>query len=191
MFTGIVQDQVTIQHIQTTPTGLTIAFSLPKWGSPQIGESILLHGICSTVTTVSDDHFTVDYIVETIRVTTVSDWIVGQTIHAEPAATLMTKLSGSLVTGHVDQAAIITAIDPLTIQLSDDLIVYMFSKGSVTINGVNLTIIECSTNTIIVKLIPQTLKLTGLGTLQVGGRVNVEADYIVKAAQAALAARRV
>lgn len=190
MFTGIVQDQVTIQQIQTTPAGLTIAFSLPKSGSPQIGESILLHGICSTVTTLNSTQFSVDYMAETVRVTTVSDWIVGQTIHAEPAATLMTKLSGSLVTGHVDQAAIIAATDPLTIQLSNDLMVYMFSKGSVTINGVNLSIVEYSTNTIIVELIPQTLKLTSLGTLQVGERVNVEADYIVKAVVAGLAAHR-
>lgn len=190
MFTGIVTEQLTIQQIIPTPTGLTMSFSLPQWGKLAVGESILLHGICSTVTGVTNDYFTVDYIAETLRVTTASQWLADQTVHAEPAATLATRLSGGLVTGHVDATGTVFSTQPLTIQLPDQLMSLAFPKGSITINGVNLTITACTADTISLELIPQTLQLTTLGKLQPNDQVNIEADYIAKAVAAVLAARR-
>lgn len=190
MFTGIVQDQVTIQQIQTTPAGLTIAFSLPKWGTVVTGESVLLNGICSTVTAASNDHFTVDYMVETIRCTTVSHWKKGQRVHAEPAITPLTRLSGSIVSGHVDTVGTVQSIIPLVVTLPIQLKPYLFIKGSITIDGINLTISDCQEMNITIHLIPETSHQTQLDSLQIGDRVNVEADYIVKAVQAGLAARR-
>src|SRR3990167_6822554 len=102
MFTGIVAEQLTIQRIEHTAAGVAVSFSLPTWGTLVTGESVLVHGICSTVVTITPQGFTVEYMPETIQRTTVGQWTVGQIIHAEPSVTPTTKLSGSVVYGHVD-----------------------------------------------------------------------------------------
>ncbi len=190
MFTGIVAEQITILQIESTSTGLTVALSLPQWGKLAVGESVLLHGICSTVTSITDAKFTVDYIPETVRVTTVGQWQVGQTVHAEPSVTPTTKLSGSFVFGHVDVALPVAGSHPLTFSIPEAYRAYVFDKGSITVNGVNLTVASCVADLMTIHLIPETRSRTSLGNLRVGDHVNIEFDYLAKAVAATLAARR-
>lgn len=190
MFTGIVQEQVTIQQIISSATGRTVLFSLPQWDPLLLGESVLLNGVCSTVTEVAERNFGVEYMSETIKRTTVARWQVDQLIHAEPSVTPTTRLSGSIVFGHVDGIGVVKVVDPLVITVPVQLKPYLFLKGGVTVDGVNVTISQCQETNITIHLIPETIKRTHLGSLQIGDQVNIEADYIAKAALAALAARQ-
>lgn len=188
MFTGIVAQQLTIRRITPSADGLTVEFDLPQWGSVTTGESILLHGICSTVVSVTATAFAVNYMTETIHVTTVKQWRVGQTIHAEPSVTPTTRLSGSFVFGHVDVVLPVVAIQPLTITIPAPYQAYVFPKGSLTLDGVNLTIASYVDQQVTVALISETRQRTSLEQRQVGERVNVEFDYLAKTVTAALAA---
>lgn len=178
MFTGIVQELLTVTAL-TPDTPTVISLMLPQWGKLAVGESVLLHGICSTVTQVTEQDFTVEYMAETRQRTNVDDWRVGDQIHAEPALTLDTKLSGNLVYGHIDGTA--TVLDQtITLAMPPQCLPYLLEKGSVTINGVNLTIIAVKENRCTVNLIPETTKRTTLATLAAGSRVNIECDYLTK-----------
>lgn len=179
MFTGIVQELLTITAIDRA-TATTVALTLPKWGILQIGESILLAGICSTVTAVTGTSFTVDYMAETLAKTTVERWQIGDQIHAEPSATLQTKLSGNLVYGHVDGTAEVIMVTPLQLRLPTTALPYVVVKGAITINGVNLTIVDIVDHTITIELVPHTAAVTTLAKLQSGDRVNIELDYLTK-----------
>ncbi len=178
MFTGIVQELLTVTAL-TPGTPTVISLILPQWGKPVVGESILLHGICSTVTKVAEKDFTVEYIAETLQRTNVGDWQLGSQIHAEPALTLQTKLSGNLVYGHVDCTAVVVA-PGLTVEIPEAYQSYLINQGSITINGVNLTIVGVNENRCTVKLIPETTRRTTLAELVVGSRVNIECDYLTK-----------
>lgn len=186
MFTGIVQELVTIRHVAQLADRLQVQLSLPLAAAYALGDSILLHGICSTIVAMTVDSITVEYMPETLRQTTVSHWVVGQAIHAEVPATLATKLSGSIVTGHVDAVATIVAVRNEAGDVALDIAIpephqhSMLQKGCVTINGVNLTIANWQNGVVTVKLVPYTLQHTTLGTLQPDQLVNIECDYIAK-----------
>lgn len=178
MFTGIVKELLTITA-RTAGTPTVVSLTLPHWGKLALGESVLLHGICSTVTTVTEQDFTVEYMAETRQRTNVDDWRVGDQIHAEPALTLDTKLSGNLVYGHIDGTA--TVLDQtIALAMPPQCLPYLLEKGSVTINGVNLTIVAVKENRCSVHVIPETAKRTTLTTLTTGSRVNIECDYLTK-----------
>lgn len=178
MFTGIVQELLTVTAL-TPGTPTVISLMLPQWGKLAVGESVLLHGICSTVTQVTEQDFTVEYMAETLQRTNVGDWQVGSQIHAEPALTLQTKLSGNLVYGHVDCTAVVVA-PGLTVEISEPYQAYLINQGSITINGVNLTIVRVAENRCTVNLIPETTRRTTLAKLATGSRVNIECDYLTK-----------
>ena len=185
MFTGIVQERLTIRTL-TTGNVMTVGLSLPQWGSLEIGESVLLHGICTTVTTIEADQFTVELMPETLQRTNATSWKVGDQIHAEPSATLQTKLSGNLVYGHVDAVAKVAQVEAqagqtvLAIEIPQAYIPYVVVKGAITINGVNLTIVQLEGNVVTVNLIPHTANVTTLAQQQVGDLVNIELDYVTK-----------
>ncbi len=181
MFTGIVQEQLTILNYQAgDPTVVTLA--LPQWGALEIGESVLLHGICTTVVTCTDEVFTVELMAETLQCTNASQWRVGQRLHAEPSATVQTKLSGNLVYGHVDIAVPVLAVQGSSISLviPERYQDFVINKGAITINGVNLTITDATPGQCTVQLIPHTAAVTTLLSTAVGDHVNVEFDHLTK-----------
>ncbi len=185
MFTGIVQECVTVSAVETGSV-VRVMFTKPTWGELTIGESILLHGICSTVVAIQADQFAVEYMPETLAKTNVLDWQVGDRIHAEPSATLQTKLSGNLVYGHVDTVAAVVGVVAesgqvrFTIRIPSQYSEFVVLKGALTINGVNLTIVEVESNSVTVDLIPHTASVTTLAKQKVGDSVNIELDYITK-----------
>ncbi|MFA6388851.1 MAG: riboflavin synthase, partial [Patescibacteria group bacterium] len=186
MFTGITQTISKITKIQYQGKILCVSLNRPKIGKYKLGDSILLNGICSTITNLTKQTLTVEYMPETLQLTTVDSWQAQQPINVEAPLTLQTGLAGGLVTGHVDGVGVVKQFQ----QLADnvELIItyakcyqeYVMLKGGITINGVNLTISNCSANSFSVKLIPYTLTHTTLNTLKKGDKVNLEFDYITK-----------
>ena len=193
MFTGITQQVVSVTDVQSSNGLITVTVELPE-EQYVLGDSIMMNGICSTVTQLTDTTLTVEFMQETIDLTTVSAWQVGSHINIESPATLQSKLSGSLVTGHVDTVGTVRAIENgsdygVTIEYPVEYARYVLQKGSITFNGVNLTVVDpavagdagigyCS-----VKLIPYTKEHTTMGGLKTGDSVNVEFDYISKIVQ--------
>lgn len=186
MFTGIVERACVIQSIEGDLTGKR--FEIAYEGTqPEIGESVLVDGVCSTIIATQKGRFTVQYMPETLRLTTLDSKHVGDLVNIERSMTMTTLLSGHVVSGHVDATAALESIAPdgnaftLTFALaSEDGAQYLVHKGSVAINGVSLTVIMPTRRTFSVSLIPHTWQVTNLHTLKVHDLVNIEFDMIAK-----------
>lgn len=185
MFSGITETSLIVQQIKKNPDSISIVFKRPHHRC-LLGGSILLNGICSTITAVTKATVTVQYMPETVRLTTVSRWRSRQQVNAEWPLTLQTELSGSIVSGHVDAVGTVQRFThdrhgySLTIACPKSANPYLIHKGGITINGVNLTITAVKKNQVTVHLIPYTLEHTTLNSLVLHDKVNLEYDYIAK-----------
>ena len=184
MFTGITQEILTVVALARQPNLLQMQLSVPKqqYG---LGDSIMLNGVCSTVTEVTSNQLTVEFMEETLQLTTVGEWQVGNTINAEAPATLASKLSGSLVIGHVDAVGKVKRVEAgqdyaITVEYDKSFSGFVIHKGSITLDGVNLTVVAEGPGWATVKLIPFTRNHTTLGALTAGKDLNIEFDYIAK-----------
>jgi riboflavin synthase len=150
------------------------------------GDSIAVNGVCLTVVDVADGVFTADVMGETLRRTALGGTRVGDPVNLERAATLQTRLGGHLVQGHVDGVATIVAREPsaewetVRFTLPDALARYVVEKGSITVDGISLTVAGVGPDTFEVGLIPTTLAVTTLGRKAVGDPVNLEVDVVAK-----------
>ncbi len=185
MFTGITQQVITINDIQSDNDLLIVDLAYPNHRYVK-GDSILLNGICSTVIKLTDNSLTVEYMPQTINSTTVKEWNKQQLINAESALTLQDFISGSIVTGHVDTIAQVSSVleqdnnYELTFTLNKKFNKYIIDKGCITIDGVNLTIAKSTNESVTVCLVPYTLEHTNLEKLKTNDLVNVEFDYLSK-----------
>lgn len=186
MFTGIIQG---IAHIRavTRRTGLdtlTVAFPPAALTGVARGASIALDGCCLTVTEFDADSAQFDVMHETLRITTLGALDVGSTVNFERAAAQGVEVGGHILSGHVDCAATISAIQTpennrvLTFTLAPEWFRYVFSKGYIAINGTSLTITNANRDrcSFDVWLIPETLRMTTFGGKKVGDRVNIEIE---------------
>jgi riboflavin synthase len=186
MFTGIVDHCGQIHQMQHHGSHVSMAIN-SNFTDLVVGESIAIDGACLTVKTISQSQFTVDVSPETIRLTTAVKYQEGTQINLERSLRLMDRLGGHFVTGHVDglcQVQSITVQDQF-IEISFNNVAkehkpYLAKKGSVAVNGVSLTINDVTENGFTVMLIPHTLEITNLSSLQVGSHVNIEYDYLAK-----------
>lgn len=210
MFTGIVEHQVKILKKIEGET-LQVQFALPPKVTLKIGASVLLNGVCSTVTKVKHplrsktntspfargggkegDSFFVDYMPETRKVTTVDGWKVGELVHFETSLRVGDTLDGHFVFGHVDTVAKVLSVRnsgdfwDIDFTLDAKWLRYFVPKGSVAIDGTSLTVVNVNKNSFSVSLIPHTLKVTHLGSLAKGDRVNIEVDMMAKYAARAV-----
>ena len=186
MFTGIIQAIGRIAEL--TPAGqaavVTIDAGGLDLGDVAIGDSIACNGICLTVTGLARDGFSVDVSHETLRVTT--GFTQGAAINLEKSLRLADRLGGHLVSGHVDgigEVQKVKAVDgncEMTIGFPRDLARYFARKGSVTVNGVSLTINALDGDSFSINLIPHTLAATNLGELEQNSRVNLEVDLVAR-----------
>ena len=180
MFTGIVEELGEIVAREPGEvTRLTIRGPLVTSDARE-GDSIAVNGVCLTVTGVSNDTFTVDVVAETLARTSLGRATV---VNLERAATPATRLGGHLVQGHVD--GIGTLLDRgedavVRIGIPAGLTRYLVEKGSVTVDGISLTVVEAAADSFTVALIPTTLARTTLGSTAVGDPVNLEVDVIAK-----------
>ncbi|KKQ62065.1 MAG: Riboflavin synthase alpha chain [Parcubacteria group bacterium GW2011_GWE2_38_18] len=187
MFTGIVEKKGKLEKIEDKNGKIYFTIKAEKFlAKVKIGASIACDGVCLTVVKKTKDNFTVELMPETLRVTRFSNIKTGQLINLELAMKLGERLDGHFVSGHVDAVGIVNKISKegeyacLEIKASTDILKYLAHKGSVTINGVSLTIAGIKKSIFKVCLISHTLKITNLAELKIGDEVNVEVDLIAR-----------
>ncbi len=188
MFTGIIEEMGVVRSIQQSEAGgLALSISAKKTVvGLKIGSSIAVNGVCLTATKLSKTGFSADLSQETIRVTTLGLLTIGDWVNLERAMLLSDRLEGHLVSGHVDGVGKIRNKKEdcgtlfLTVTVPSALRRYCISKGSITIDGVSLTIQSLTGTTITIAIIPHTAKATTLGNKPVGASVNLETDLFGK-----------
>lgn len=186
MFTGLIQDVGTIESLDSGAEGarLRIATSLAAEIEP--GDSVAVNGACLTATTVDGDGFETEAMNQTLEVTSLGGLDVGGRVNLELAMKASDRLGGHIVQGHVDGVGEIASVEEdgfakrLRIALAPDLLRYAIDKGSITLDGVSLTVAELGEDWLEVSLIPETLERTTLGEASPGRKLNVECDVIAK-----------
>ncbi|GGK25082.1 riboflavin synthase subunit alpha [Pilimelia terevasa] len=187
MFTGIVEErgEVVAVRPQSDSTVLSLRGAVVT-ADARHGDSVAVNGVCLTVVAVEGDVFTADVMAETLRRSTLGALAPGAPVNLERAATLGTRLGGHLVQGHVDAVGTVAARRPAAHWTEIDVAVplglgrYLVEKGSLTVDGVSLTVAAVAGDVCTVSLIPTTLALTTLGARQAGDAVNIEVDIIAK-----------
>jgi riboflavin synthase len=153
-----------------------------------LGDSIACNGVCLTVTAYGDDWFAVDAVGETLARSTFDTLAVGDPVNLERPVRLMDRLGGHIVQGHVDGVGTLRGAAPdLSLACGPDVLKYVVEKGSITIDGISLTVVSVDTNGFTVAVIPHTMEVTTLGSRQAGDRVNLEVDMIAKYVERLLA----
>jgi riboflavin synthase len=152
-----------------------------------LGDSISVNGCCLTVAQTDGRHlWTADVMQETLDKTSLHGARAGDRVNLERAVTVDKRLGGHIVQGHVDGVGLVTARTPsehwevVEISMPDELAKYLVDKGSITVDGVSLTVVEAGRDSFTVSLIPETLARTTLGFRQPGDRVNLEVDVLAK-----------
>lgn len=195
MFTGIVEEVGRV--VRTEPAGgnLRVWIEAEKvLEGTQVGDSIATSGACLTVVEIGERGFAVELAQETVK-RTAPRWRPGARVNLERAARVGDRLDGHLVTGHVDGVGRVTRFDrrpgahDLHVEAPAELARYIAPKGSITIDGVSLTVVEVRGRVFSVTLIPHTLQVTTLGELKVGDAVNLEIDLIARYVERLLEAR--
>ncbi len=193
MFTGLVTDIGTVERVAATAAGREFVLRSAFTGVSD-GESIACDGVCLTVRECSAGTFTVAAVVTTLARTTLGEWADGRRINLERAMAIGDRLGGHFVQGHVDTAGVVTQVTRLgdallvDIALAPEWMPLMVPHGSITVNGVSLTVNQRRADGVQVSLIEYTLRQTALGDLAAGSRVNVEADVVGKYVQQLAAA---
>lgn len=186
MFTGIIQSVAPILSVASRGECLHVRIKRPSGWKLAQGQSVAVDGVCSTVMAIKPSFFEVEYMPETFAKTTVGSFQKNTLVNLERPLALRDLVDGGLVQGHVDARGTIRSIEKdgktqtLAVAVPKALEKYIASKGSVTINGVNLTVAWVKKGTFGVALIPYTLTHTNLGSLQKGNAVNIEIDVIAR-----------
>ena len=187
MFTGIVEELGTVEAIEDQGDAVRLSVRGPLVTEDAgLGDSIAVNGCCLTVVTNVDGVFTADVMHETLAKTALGAFEPGTRVNLERAVTPTTRLGGHIVQGHVDGTGAIIAREPsehwelVRISAPADLERYLVAKGSITVDGISLTVVEVADGVFTVSLIPETLARTTLGFKQPGDVVNLEADVIAK-----------
>ena len=196
MFTGIVEELGRVKAIEQQADAVRLTIEGPLVVSDvKRGDSIAVSGTCLTAVEFDSNSFTADVMKETLDRTSLSELRVGDPVNLERAMTAATRFGGHVVQGHVDGVGTIISREPsenwewLRVGIPVELMKYIVLKGSITIDGVSLTVNEIGDDFIGLSLIPETLALTTLGSKKVGAKVNVEADVMAKHIERLLEAR--
>jgi riboflavin synthase len=187
MFTGIVEELGTVAALeeQGDAVRLTVEAATVLEGT-RPGDSIAVNGCCLTVVAHTRTRWTADVMQETLDKTSLGDAVPGDPVNLERAVTLETRLGGHVVQGHVDGVGTVVRRSPsehwevVEVSLPDGLGRYLVDKGSITVDGVSLTVVDAGRESFTVSLIPETLARTTLGRRAVGDRVNLEVDVVAK-----------
>ena len=183
MFTGIIEEIGKISSI--TKSTITIK-SKTVLEDAKLGDSISVNGVCLTIVDLKKDEFTANISEETFKITNFSELKSGDFVNLERALSLSSRLGGHIVTGHIDTVGEIVSIInknefyDLSIKFDKNFENYVVKKGSITINGISLTIAEINNNTVSVAIIPHTFNNTILNTLKSKDSVNIEFDILAK-----------
>jgi riboflavin synthase len=189
VFTGLVSELGSITTITRGESSAVFTIKAPQSVSGvAVGDSIAVNGVCLTATSLTADSFTADVMVQTLNLTSLSQVEAGSQVNLELAAKMDMRMGGHIVQGHVDGVATVLQLAPgekwaqFDITVPAELMKYVVAQGSITLDGVSLTVgsFEDGSNLVTVWLIPETLAKTNLGGKKPGDLVNVEVDILAK-----------
>jgi riboflavin synthase len=187
MFTGIVEELGTVEALVDQGDAVRLTVRGPHvMVDAGLGDSIAVNGCCLTVAERDQETFTADVMRETLDKTSLGALGVGDRVNLERAVTPQTRLGGHIVQGHVDGTGRILARTPsehwevVEVSLPAEIARYLVPKGSITVDGISLTVVEVGEESFTVSLIPETLARTTLGLKRAGDPVNLEVDVIAK-----------
>jgi riboflavin synthase len=189
MFTGLITELGSVLSVARGESSAVFTIAAPKSVTGlAIGDSIAVNGVCLTATSITAKSFTADVMVQTLNLTSLSELEVGSPVNLELAAQLDMRMGGHIVQGHVDGVAEVIALTPgekwaqLDITMPIELMKYVVAQGSITLDGVSLTVgsLDDASNVVSVWLIPETLANTNLSAKSAGSKVNVEVDILAK-----------
>ncbi|MBP6374513.1 MAG: riboflavin synthase [Flavobacterium sp.] len=186
MFTGIIETLGTLVEVKKDQENLHLTVQSALTSELKIDQSVAHNGVCLTVVSKTDSTYTVTAIQETCLKTNIESWAVGDAINLERAMLLGARLDGHIVQGHVDQTGICTEIKEaegswyFSFEYDSSLQNITIEKGSITVNGVSLTVVNSKENAFSVAIIPYTYAHTNFHAFQVGTKVNLEFDVIGK-----------
>ncbi|WP_264512169.1 riboflavin synthase [Flavobacterium sp. N1719] len=186
MFTGIIETLGTITALEKDQENLHITVSSSLTQELKIDQSVAHNGVCLTVVAIQDNQYTVTAIQETLLKTNLGDWNVGDKVNLERAMKLGDRLDGHIVQGHVDQIGFCKEIKEakgswyFTFEYDASLSNITIEKGSVTVNGTSLTVVDSKENEFSVAIIPYTYEHTNFHTFEIGTKINLEFDVVGK-----------
>lgn len=187
MFSGIIEYLGKVKEVDTGASPKLVVEAPGFLEDVKIGDSIAVNGVCLTVTELDKDGvFAADVMPETLRKTDLGELGGGSPVNLEKALRVGDRLGGHFVSGHVDTAGKITGMKEeknaivLEFAMDEKLMEFVASKGSIAIDGISLTVIDVENNRFTVSLIPHTLKMTTLGSKNIGSTVNIEVDMLAR-----------
>lgn len=186
MFTGLVADLGQVVGVDQSGDGVRLRVASELASELTQGDSIAVNGVCLTATVVEHDWFSADVMNETLKLSSLAEVATGSQVNLELAMRPNDRLGGHMVQGHVDGVGIVGQVVPdgfarrLRITAPPDLLRYLVYKGSITVDGVSLTVASLDDRSFTVSLIPETLERTNLGQAEPGVTVNLEVDVLAK-----------
>ena len=188
MFTGIVEEQGKVEAFDRHSTGARLLIGCDRVLSDMtLGASVAVNGVCLTAVDIREDGFSADLSPETLERTMLRELHPGARVNLERPLSLATRLGGHLVQGHVDGVGTIEALRPLgdgnwelAVRVPRDLDRFLVYKGSITVDGISLTVASVNEALVRVAIIPHTYEVTNLSSRKAGDRVNIECDMIAR-----------
>lgn len=187
MFTGIIEELGKLKGSKRGAASAQLTITAEKvLEDARIGDSIAVNGVCLTVINLAAQEFTADMMAETLTKTNLGGLHAGDQVNLERALCLGGRLGGHIVSGHIDGVGVITGLEKhdiatlVTIKAPHEVMRYVIKKGSVAIDGISLTVVDCREDSFQVSLIPHTAHATALALKKVGSTVNLEGDLIGK-----------
>jgi len=188
MFTGIVEELGTVRSVTANAGGVRLVIEASTvLDDAEIGASISVNGCCLTVVELLDGAWAADAVVETLQRTDLGELNVGDRVNLERPVRVSDRLGGHIVQGHVDATGTVVAREAqpdgsvlVRFGAPDEVLRYVVHKGSITVDGISLTVAALYADGFAVAVIPHTLDVTTLGTTPIDGRVNLEADVLAK-----------
>lgn len=187
MFTGIVEALGLVTNVSRDADDMRITIESAQIARGlKLGDSIAINGTCLTAVALTETSFSADAVPETLAKTNLSDLVAGSQVNLERPMRADGRFDGHIVQGHVDSIGTVIGLDPegdgrrFSIEVADAMRRYIVEKGSVTVDGVSLTVAALTERGFQIALIPHTLQVTILGQRQIGDRVNIEIDVIAK-----------
>jgi riboflavin synthase len=196
VFTGLIADLGRIEDIKRSGDGVRLIVSSSLAAELSEGDSIAVNGVCLTATDVQPTAFSTDVMNETLRLSSLAEARPGRPVHLELAMRLSDRLGGHMVQGHVDGIGTVRSVAAdgfarrVEIEAGDEILRYVVHKGSITVDGVSLTVAGLGDASFTVSLIPETLERTNLGHAEVGTTVNLEVDVLAKYVERLVATAR-
>jgi riboflavin synthase len=186
MFTGLVEDLGLVAGVEHSADGVVLTVATKLADEIKLGDSIATNGVCLTAVSVGDGRFSTEVMNETLALSSLAEILTGSPVNLELAMRPTDRLGGHIVQGHVDGVGTVSdVVDDgfarrVTVQAPGSVLKYVVHKGSITVDGVSLTVAEITDQSFTVSLIPETLERTTLGVAGPGTTVNLEVDIVAK-----------